>query len=114
MAGCSIVVLTIIMMPLLLVCAVALVAIKFVTSPAFIFLVASGVFCVLALVDAVRILWVHSKNTTGEKLSLASFRRPLWLLLVAGVLFIVMMVLAGSMIMAWCAEVAASRFALPL
>lgn len=114
MAGCCVVVLAIIMAPVMLAAAVALVAIKFVTSPAFIFLVASGVLCLIALIDAVRILWRHGNGTTDEKLGFASFRRPLVMLLVAAVLFVIMAVLAGSMIMGWYEEVMASSSLLPL
>ena len=110
MAGCCVVFLSILMVPILAVCAAALIAIRFVTSPAFLFLLASGILCVVALVDAVRILWLRWRGETDERLTFASFKRPLILLAISLVLFIIMGVLAGSMIMEWYAEFAdASR-----
>ena len=110
MAGCCVVFLSILMVPVLLVCAAGLIAIKFVTSPAFLFLLASGLFCIIALVDAVRILWLRWRRESDERLTFASFKRPLILLAVSLVLFIIMGVLAGSMIIEWYAELAdASR-----
>ena len=109
MAGCCIVVLSIIMIPVLVVAAAGLIAIKFVTSPAFIFLLASGACCLFALIDAVLILWRHFKTAKDEKLGFASFKRPLILLLAATALFIIMAVLAGSMLMEWYAEIEAMQ-----
>ena len=105
MAGCSVVLLAIIMLPLTIACAIALVALKFVTSPAFIFLVASGIFGIAAIVDAALILWHRRGDGPKEPLSVGTFRRPIILLVIAAVLFVVMAILAGSMIMSWYTEV---------
>lgn len=105
MAGCSIVFLTIIMMPALVVVSVlmliAMAAAEFVTSIAFPFLIASIVFGTLAFVDAVRVVWRRWREGTLRELQPRELARPAVLCVVAFVLFVIMCVLTGSLFIEW-------------
>ena len=105
MAGCCVVVLAIIMTPIMIVCAAALITLRFVFSPAGFFFLASCACGIAAIIDAVRVLWLRRGGTSDEPLSVASFKRPFVLLAISAVLFIVMAILAGTMIMDWYEEV---------
>lgn len=112
MAGCSVVLLAIVFSPLMLVIGVALLiagaTIEFVHSLAFPFLLGSLAFGLLAVVDAVRILWTRHRAGTLRELRPGDLARPAMLGGVAFVLFVVMCVLAGSMLAGWVAEVQAA------
>ncbi len=112
MAGCSVVLLAIVFSPLMLVIGVAaLIAgatIEFVHSLAFPFLLGSLAFGLAAVVDAIRILWAHHRAGTLRELHPRDLTRPAVLGVVAFALFVVMCVLAGSMLVTWVNEVRAA------
>lgn len=105
MAGCSIVFLTIVMLPALMVVSlvglVVLAAAEFVMSPAFPCLVVSVLCSTLAFVDLVRILWRHHREGDAFPLERGLLVRPLVLFGVAFVLFVAMLALSGAMLYAW-------------
>lgn len=112
MAGCSIVLLTIIFLPVLVVMGVVtfalMAAYEFVTSPAFPVLVASVILSGMALIDLARKLWTHYKEGTLRQLEAKEFVRPGLLFLAGFVLFVIVCVMSGSMIWDWMQEVQAS------
>ena len=112
MAGCSIVVLSIIMAPAMLVISigvlVCMAAMEFVTSAAFPCLVGAVIFSGLAVIDVVRLLWRHHREKDAFPLTGRLFVRPAILCVVAAVLFVAMCVIAGSMLLAFWNELTAS------
>ena len=111
MAGCSIIMLMLVLWPFMLVGTVVTIAfvaaVEFVTSPAFIFLVASVIFGALAAADVIRILWRRHREGPSYELNLRTFMRPLVLCGMSMALFLVMVLLTGGMLLAWYQEMRA-------
>ena len=102
MGGCSIVFLTIIMMPAMMLIAVVgvvvLAAAEFVMSPAFPCLLVSMTCSIAAIIDMARILWHRYREGPAFELTKRVFVRPLILCVVAAAFFAATLAISGSML----------------
>ena len=105
MAGFSIVLLTLLFMPLLvvigLVALVFVAAIEFVQSAAFPLLIVCIICNCLAFVDVARIAWQWFRERDTIELSWRLLVRPAVLCLIGFAFFVAMSVVAGSMLIDW-------------
>ena len=105
MAGCSIVMLMLLLWPVMLVGSIACLAlmatVEFVTSPAFPVLLV-GLACHLAAaIDVGRLLWRKYKERDAFELARSLFVRPLTLICVGFALMLASALMAGGMVVAW-------------
>ena len=109
MAGFSIVMLTLLFMPVLVVVGLVLLvfaaAVEFVQSAAFPLLIACVIFNCLAFADVVRTAWRWFPARETMRLSWRLLVRPAVLCAVGGVFFVAMCVVAGSMLLDWFNQV---------
>lgn len=105
MAGCSIVMLMILLWPVMLVMSVAAIlltaTVEFVTSPAFpVLLVGLGCHLVAAI-DVGRILWRKYKERDAFELAGRLFVRPVTFICVGFALMLASAIMAGVMVVGW-------------
>ena len=105
MAGCSVVVMMIVLWPVFLLLSIVDIAMlaagSFVSSPAFPCLVASLAFSLAAIIDLARVLWRRWRGQDALELVPRTFTRPAILFAIAFALFAISMAIAGSMALEW-------------